>query len=104
MNPDVEVLKQLATEWDGQAPAFEEPPAIDGAAANAAEVLAKQILEGDRRIKAVPEIRAGPGQKERSSRPPWPDTRWCAFSSGPAIPAWTATPYRSRRRPTCRAS
>ncbi len=53
MNPDVEALKQLATEWDGPTPAFEEPPAIDGAAANAAEVLAKQILEGDRRIKAV---------------------------------------------------
>ncbi len=54
MNPDVEALKKLATEWDGQAPAFEEPPTIDGAAANAAEVLSKQILEGDRRIKAVP--------------------------------------------------
>jgi hypothetical protein len=64
MNPDVEALKQLATEWDGQAPAIEEPPAIDGAAANAAEVLSKQILEGDRRIKAVPRSGRAQARKE----------------------------------------
>ena len=54
MNPDIDRLMELAAGWDGQAPEFEAPPSIGGAAGNAASLLAKQILDGERRIKSVP--------------------------------------------------
>ena len=54
MNPDIDRLMELAVGWGGQALEFEAPPSIGGAAANAASLLAKQILDGERRIKSVP--------------------------------------------------
>jgi hypothetical protein len=64
MNPDVERLMTLATEWDDQAPDFEAPPPIAGAAANAASLLSKQILESERRIKSVPRRERGNARDE----------------------------------------
>jgi hypothetical protein len=54
MNPDVERLRNLAVDWGGHSPEYEEPPPIAGAAANAISLLSKQVLESERRIKAVP--------------------------------------------------
>jgi hypothetical protein len=54
MNPDVDRLRTVAAEWDDRATQFVTPPPIGGAAANAATLLSKQILESERRIKSVP--------------------------------------------------